>query len=300
VFNGALPFMTKNPEETLFITTTSETGLRAAVNKDAKSVVITLDSDIQLTKPLIIPTNKNITLTSNNITNGFYKLIGANKEFTIIVKDYSVLWLDGVVVTHEKGAYGGGYERGVYGGGIFVDFNGTLIFYSGTICDNIIPNDHAITETYGGGVVNVGTFSMIGGEIFNNTGYTGGGVLNYGTFEMSGGKIFDNTASAGGAVYDYDRVDLSGGCSGGGVYNAFGNFSMSGGEISGNTAEFYGGGVFSINGDFSLFDGGVISGNTANAGGGVYNKYSVATMSGGVISDNVANIKGGGVLRDCY
>jgi len=196
VFNGAFPFTTKIPE-TLFITTMSETELRAAVNNDVKSAVITLDSDIQLTKPLIIPTNKNITLTSNNITNGFYKLIGANKEYTIIVKNDGVLRLDGVVVTHEKG---------VYGRGVFVDFGGALILYSGVICDNIMPNDYmAPNEEWGGGVVNLGTFSMIGGEIFSNTAYTGGGVLNYGTFEMTGGKISGNIASQSGNDVYYPK-----------------------------------------------------------------------------------------------
>lgn len=289
MFNGAFPFTTKIPE-TLFIKTTSETELIAAINNDAKSAVITLDSDIQLTKPLIIPTNKNITLTSNDIANRFYKLIGANKEYTIVVKNDSVLRLDGVVVTHEKG---------VYGGGVFVDFGGALILYNGVICDNIVANDYeAPNDAWGGGVVNLGTFSMIGGEIFNNTAYTGGGVLNYGTFEITGGKISGNTAvGTSGRVYNYGEVSLSGVCSGGGVYNFYGNFSMSGGEISGNTAEFFGGGVYSVYGNFSLSDGGVIFGNTASAGGGVYNKYGVVSVIGGVISDNVAWDKGGGVLN---
>lgn len=287
VFTNAFPFMTKTPETS--ITTTSEAELEEAVNDAVEPTVITLDNDIQLTKPLIIPTNKNITLTSNNIANGFFKLIGANKEYTIVVKTDGVLRLDGVVVTHEKG---------VYGRGVFADFGSILILYSGVICNNTMPNDYkAPNEEWGGGVVNLGTFSMIGGEIFGNTAYTGGGVLNYGTFEMTGGKISGNTVGASGGVYNYDEVSLSGGCSGGGVYNFYANVSMSGGEISGNTAEFYGGGVFSIYGNFSLSDGGVICGNTASAGGGVYNKYGVVTVRGGVISDNVAWDKGGGVLN---
>ncbi len=283
VFNGAFSFKTKTPE-TLFITTTSETELRAAVNNNAKSAVITLDSDIQLTKPFIIPTNKNITLTSNNIANGFYKLIGANNQSAIIVETDGVLRLDGVVVTHEKG---------VYGSGVFVDFDGALILYSGVICNNTMPKDYMTPNgEWGGGVVNLGNFSMIGGEISSNTAYIGGGgVLNYGTFEMTGGKITGNTVGNSSVVYNHDEVSLGGG----GVFNAF-NFSMIGGEISGNTAEFRGGGVFNRWSIVSL-DGGVICGNTASVGGGVYNFYGTVSMSGGVISDNVAWDKGGGVLN---
>jgi hypothetical protein len=77
--------MTKTPE-IQYMTTTSEAELEEAVNDAVEPTVITLDSDIQLTEPLIIPTNKNITLTSNNIANGFYKLIGANNQSAIIVE----------------------------------------------------------------------------------------------------------------------------------------------------------------------------------------------------------------------
>ncbi|MGD6809036.1 MAG: hypothetical protein ACQCN3_04985 [Candidatus Bathyarchaeia archaeon] len=275
VFNGAFPFMTKTPE----------TELEAAVNNAVGPTVITLDGDIELTEALIIPAGKDITLTSSNIENGFYKLIGANNQSTIIVETGGVLRLDGVVVAHEEG---------VYGSGVFVDFDGALILYSGVICNNTMPKDYVtLNGEWGGGVVNLGNFSMIGGEISSNTAYIGGGgVLNYGTFEMTGGKISGNTVSIGSGE---DNVSgLPGGGHGGGVFNAF-DFNMSGGEISGNTAEA-GGGVFNRWKIFSL-DGGVICGNTASVGGGVYNLYGNVSMSGGEISDNVAWDKGGGVLN---
>ncbi|WNZ29919.1 MAG: hypothetical protein IAX21_03410 [Candidatus Bathyarchaeota archaeon] len=283
VFNGAFPFMTKTPETS--ITTTSEAELEEAVNNAVGPTVITLDGDIELTEALIIPAGKEITLTSSNIENGFYKLIGANNQSAIIVETDGVLRLDGVVVTHEKG---------VYGSGVFADFGSALILYSGVICNNTMPKDYMTPNgEWGGGVVNLGTFSMIGGEISSNTAYIGGGgVLNYGTFEMTGGKISGNTVSIGSGE---ESVSGFYGCGyGGGVFNAL-NFSMSGGEISGNTAEA-GGGVFNRWNTFSL-DGGVICDNTASVGGGVHNFYGTVSMSGGVISDNVAWDKGGGVLN---
>ena len=267
------------------MTKTSEVNLREEVNNAVGPTVITLDSDVELTEPFIIPAGKNITLTSNDREKGFYRLMGASNKSTIVVD--GVLRLDGVIVTHEKG---------VYGHGVVVNFNSTFILYNGMICNNTMPDGNMIpNEEWGGGVVNWGVFIMRGGEISSNTAYTGGGVLNYGTFEMIGGKISGNTVGTGGDVYDHDMVNLSGGCSGGGVFNFYGDVSISGGEISNNVAGFYGGGVFSVYGRFSLSGDGVISGNIADIGGGVSNRWGNVSMSGGVISGNVAENKGGGV-----
>jgi hypothetical protein len=266
---------------------TSEVKLREKVNNAVGPTVITLDGDVELTEPFIIPSGKDITITSNDGEKGFYRLIGTSNESTIVVETNGVLRLDGVIVTHEKG---------VYGNGVFVNFESTLILHSGIICNNTMPDGNMIPNVeWGGGVVNWGFFIMYGGEISSNTAYTGGGVLNYGTFEMIGGKISGNTVGTGGNVYNYDMVNLSGGCSGGGVFNFYGDVSVSGGEISNNVAGFYGGGVFNVYGRFSLSGDGVISGNIADIGGGISNRWGNVSVSGGVISSNVAKNKGGGV-----
>ena len=116
--------------------------------------------------------------------------------------------------------------------------------------------------TAGGGVyIRRGVFTMVGGEISNNTcgqsnyggGYGGGVFLSYSTFNLSGGVICGNTSEQGGGVYfsEYD-------------------FTMTGGEIKGNTAKessglqsSFGGGVFVRFGTFKK-SGGVICGSDAN------------------------------------
>ena len=110
-----------------------------------------------------------------------------------------------------------------------------------TICDHSSGGNGCITggneRTAGGGVFNLGTFTMKGGIICGNTvGYYGGGVYNtsQSTFNMSGGIICDNTAeSYGGGVFNASTIDNT----------SRGTFNMSGGSISGNTAGQYGGGV---------------------------------------------------------
>jgi hypothetical protein len=159
----------------------------------------------------------------------------------------------------------------------------------------------------GGGVNNLGTFTMTGGVISGNTsnggiqGYGatysyGGGVTNDGTFTMTGGVISGNIASGG------DSLESNGG----GVYNG-GTFTMEGGEIYDNTASVsggsshctYGGGVDN-RGTFTM-TGGKIYGNTAFAGSGVSNRGTF-TMKGGEIYDNTGSSNsdyslGGGVFN---
>jgi predicted outer membrane repeat protein len=312
----------------------NEMELRNAVNNAVGTTVIALGNDITLTEQLVIPVNKDITLTSNK-ESGSYKLIGTSyNEYGVIVGGSSVstitvesngtLKFDGVSVTHTDTRLG--YV-------ITVNENGKLILCNGLISSKI------------GGVYNIGTFLMQGGEISNNYALNGGGVRNRGIFRMSGGEISGNSAgNDGGGVYNEDTFEMSGGeilgnsgAIGGGIYNwggavvsnsqyggsftlsgglisgnnawrggGVGNqgiFVMSGGEISNNNATVNGGGVTNgqliAQANFEM-SGGKILGNTAEKGGGVYNFFnSTASLSGtGVISNNNAATFGGGICTD--
>jgi hypothetical protein len=254
----------------------NEAELRNAVNAATVSTVIALGNDITLTSSaLTIPADKNITLTSNS-KNGFYKLIGVDKESTIVIEKRGVLNLEGIVVTHMCDANGSG---------VFVQSGATFILYSGVICNNIadfftMPIGTTVREG-GGGVCNFGRFEMFGGEISGNTASGGGGgVYNYnGKVSLSDGSIQGNNAGVGGGVYIYfGSFDMSGGVvfgnvaedKGGGVYNyyAFSKFNLSGGEIFNNTA-LLGGGVCT-DGDFNISSDDMVFGNTANIGSDVY------------------------------
>jgi hypothetical protein len=221
----------------------NEKGLINTINNATGSTVIVLNKDIKLTKSLIIPINKNITLTSENA--GFCSLIGANNQSTITVNEGGVLFLDGIVITHNVGSLGRG---------IMVESKGKLVMLNGEITGNTATPNQPNFYPYGGGVYNQGIFRLFGGIISNNTAKEGGGVFSSGddTFSMYGGVITNNTASHdGGGVYAVRSFGLSGGIIsnneaeyGGGVFvYAVGSFSMSGGEISGNTANSRGGGV---------------------------------------------------------
>ena len=168
-----------------------------------------------------------------------------------------------------------------------------------------------VNDTYGGGVLVYGSFTMSGGTISGNNAYCGGGVYVYGTFTMYGGKISNNSASYGG-VYVYGSFTMSGGtisgnnaiASSGGVYVSGGTFEMSGGEISGNNA-YCGGGVYvtfgsdNIGGTFKM-TGGTISANNSMLCGGVGVEYSTFIMEDGSIVGNIGeNFAGGVLLNSC-
>ncbi len=302
----------------------NETELRNAVTNAVGPTVIALDNDITLTEQLVIPANKDITLTSTS-TSKFCRLIGGDTgrstlgpaeypEAVINIKGSGALKIDGIVVTCGSNSLA--WNKLVH-----VDVYGTLILYNGEISGNSIGDGVVNSGTFkmyggrisnntsivggggsGGAVYNseCGTFSMFGGEISNNTGF---GVINrgtynwgwsYGTFNMLGGLISNNY---GGGVQNSAIFSMSGGeisnniggnlmQSGGGVSNS-GIFSMSGGLISNNQAT-HGGGVYNYpDGNFSLFENAVISGNKAEVGGGVYNAGTF-NRHGGVISGNTA------------
>ncbi|MCL2292639.1 MAG: hypothetical protein FWC30_06225, partial [Candidatus Bathyarchaeota archaeon] len=116
-------------DDTIYVKNEKE--LTNTINNVIEPITITLNKDIKLTKPLVIPNNKNITLTSNNKNNiKLYKLIGTNKqqpEETITINNNGVLHLADVIVTHTKNAGGRG---------IIVDFGGKLFMTGGEISGN--------------------------------------------------------------------------------------------------------------------------------------------------------------------
>lgn len=217
-------------------------------------------------------------------------------------------------------------------GGVLNREGATFTMYGGSItCNGDLEGGEganqnaASTDGYAGGVTNLGTFTMTGGEITGNQvapspiGKAAAGVYNGGIFEMSGSaKVAQNVsvlASDAGGVYNAKGATftLAGDAqicentalqSGGGVYND-GIFEMEGGVISGHTVTQFGGGVYNAEGaTFTLSDG-TIQNNTAydgtgsstaintNTGGGVYNAGTFK-MEGGTISYNRAG-KGGGI-----
>lgn len=317
----------------------NEKELTNAVNNAIKPTIITLDNDIKLIKTFTIKYNKDVILTSNHKNDNFYKLIGAKEQHTIAIEEGGLLQLDGIWVTHANNAgwgcgviiFGGhllmtdGIISGNDGGGVYVNYGSFNMtggeishnisdFYGGggvynrvnfTMTGGVITNN---SGNEGGGVNNIGTFTLYDGNIFDNTARVdGGGVFNVGTFNMTGGNIFDNTAGVGGGVsmsggfFTLTDGEISNNTaieSGGGVYVGYGIFTMSSGEISNNVAGTDGGGI-SIFGSFNLSGGKIISNQAGRNGGGIlYYFEGKFSLSGGEISCNTAVSNGNDVYTN--
>ena len=176
------------------------------------------------------------------------------------------------------------YNTTVCGGGVHIRNGGSFTMSSGTIRDCRCIGD-------GGGVyVGTGQFTMEGGNItgcqaLSGSFGRGGGVYNLGTFTMIGGIIEDDCTASG---------------SGGGVYNAKVLFA-NGGEIAGNvmngdrhpsgTITGSGGTRFSgkvINnknedGNKSIIECGTFTGEVSNKGEILGGDFSQANLSGTLV-----------------
>ena len=205
------------------------------------------------------------------------------------------------------------------GGGIHVGSSSateaSLVFESGTVCNNLVTSSRSAVATKQGGggiLVAYGSFSMTGGVIANNTlSNVAGGA----------GLLFIDSAEGnsvtGGVICNNSVVDNSSANNYGGGIGFYGSLSVSGVVISGNTAGF-GGGIAlyanSANADNSLVvSSSTICGNTANNSYGSSYAYGggIAATSAGSYTyavsltdvdlvDNYAEGLGGGLFCTAY
>ena len=273
LFFSCLPVKIKAVPPTIIVY--DENDLDTYIAAATEETILSLANDITLTKALVIPSGKEIILTSGHTGSTAYCLIGADGDFVINV--LGKLSIDGITVCHLPGTSGGGVNIGSGTATSPIGLNGTCYLLTGLITGN--------SRNSGAGVHNnTGTFIMTGGTISGNTAsYDGGGVANqsHAIFRMSGGEITNNSADLGGGISAVGPVEISGGTislntatyRGGGIDNmyAFGTLVMSGGTITHNTAGNMGGGVM-VDGSTFTMTGGTISENQATYGGGVYVK----------------------------
>jgi hypothetical protein len=162
---------------------------------------------------LRIPANSDVTLTSSKTT-GYYKILRSitvesggvlNIDGVIITNE--PVGAGGVEVKRggllilcsgeiSDNSLNGSLDSFVhaYGGGVCN--YGVFKMYGGEISGNVVNGEIAS----GGGVYNAyqSSFVMSGGVNSDNTAIRGGGVYNLGSFNMSGGEIVDN--KGGGVV----------------------------------------------------------------------------------------------------
>ena len=190
------------------------------------------------------------------------------------------------------------YGEGIADGPRDARFN----MYSGKIVGNSVDMSQAAGE-FSACVENRGDFRMLNGEIAENGGVdnAGGGVMNLGRFTMEDGIISGNSGRIGGGIYDRGtELEINGGQitnnhasdRGGGICYYGQAFTLAGGSISGNTAGNGGGVCLGMSGSFTM-NGGTISQNMAKDGGGVFwevggygTKTCGVTFGGGKVTGN--------------
>ena len=312
-----------------------EKDLQGIINEATEeSVVILLNENTRLTGTVTIPTNKTVTITTENDSNVILLAKAKKDNFNgpiFKVEEGGTLILDGNV------SYQGQWVES----GTFAEVNGTLTLKNGEILK-------FTSQAHNNGIVEVNgetnaTFNMEGGTIRDcsflkeKSQYSGTVLLNgqNATMIMTGGTITENesadiNSTPGVLVYNGASFTMKNGTisnntgfRGAGVLVAdFNNlpynpdtsskFVMSDGEITGNVAKDAcgsegtapnpgGGGVFIQDNAEFLMTGGTISKNTSySMGGGVatsnkdMNGGGKFTLNGGTISKNSA-VFGGGV-----
>ncbi len=312
-----------------------EKDLQGIINEATEeSVIISLDENTRLTDTVTIPTNKTVTITTEDDSNVILLAKAKKDNFNgpiFKVEAGGTLILDGNV----------SYQGQWVGSGTFAEVNGTLTLKNGEILQ-------FTSQTHNNGIVEVNgetnaTFNMEGGTIRDcsflkeKSQYSGTVLLNgqNATMIMTGGTITENesadiNSTPGVLVYNGASFTMKNGTisnntgfRGAGVLVAdFDNlrynpdtsskFVMSGGEITGNVAKDAcgseptapnpgGGGVFIQDNAEFLMTGGTISKNKSySMGGGVatsnkdMNGGGKFTLNGGTISENSA-VFGGGV-----
>jgi hypothetical protein len=196
-------------------------GLIMAINNAVDNVPTTIEvtADFVVSELIIIPTDKDIKITSDSATRTLTRGVTGN----LVTVDYdSSLILENIIIDGDGDDVfndsGGGSLVFVYGGTLEMEVDtilrnnnnlsagnrgggGVLVTNSGnfTMNNGIIENNRA---SWGGGVfVTVNSiFSMTGGEIISNkASYASGGVLanESSTFIMYGGKINENISDVG-------------------------------------------------------------------------------------------------------
>ena len=250
-------------------TVTTEAELNDALNVFDVDIDVKLGADITLSNYLGITNGKNVTLDLNGHTLK-RNLSGANDYGSVIrVSTGSKLTIEDSSGDNSGTITGG---RSTYGGGI--SNHGSLTLMGGTISSNLATGA-------GGGVYNApskvgGTpaqFDMQGGVILGNWGADGGGIYNYrgSSVGISGGVISGNTSNAGG----------------GGLVN-YGEAFISGCTIHNNQATTRGGAIWT-SGELYLGTATIVGNQAKEAGGAIYyGNGSKGDLNSTVITSNSA------------
>ena len=168
-----------------------------------------------------------------------------------------------------------GSQRSTSGGSIYMNANGTVTMYGGTVKNG--------KSTGGGGnlYLTTGKTYIKGGTITGGTGACGGNIHVYKTAQLfvEGGTISDGVSNGTKSGYGGGNIYLGDGSA------TTGSITISGGTISGGTSGLEGGNI-NINRGSLTITGGTITGGSSNVtGGGIYVGYNGTgvTISGNAL-----------------
>lgn len=197
-----------------------------------------------------------------------------------------------------------GSVTGSGGGGLLMEPGTSLVMK-----DSVIAHNQA---SYGGGIQNNGSLTLVNTTIFSNTATSGsiaggGGIFSGGPLTLTDSTVSSNSASVfGGGITNGGPLVLINSSvngnktadKGGGIWNS-GTLTVTSSHIMSNTATSDGGGIY-VWGTATLTNSSVLS-NTASygGGGGIYNFWnnSKLIINNSTVSSNTAYFDGGGIYN---
>ncbi len=170
-----------------------------------------------------------------------------------------------------------------FGGGIENAFTGTLVGDDVEVYHNIVSNNVDASNSFGGGIENVGIMTFTNTIVRDNTAPFGGGIYNEGTFSISGSDLYGNMGTT----------------RGGGFHNIF-NLTVQTSNIHDNEAGSEGGGgISSEGGDVVVAQTAVYNNSATGSGGGIVHNVITGsnsfTITNSTISGNSTSGSGGGL-----
>ncbi len=207
-----------------------------------------------------------------------------------------------------------GDQPGEGGGALFNDVNSTLTLSNTDVLTNTAINGLG----NGGGILNAGSLTIMGGEIANNQATRAGGGVenNNGTTAFIDTQLNNNLAGINGGGLHISAagiVTMTGGSAagnvaqmeGGALWNSAGgaltvqNAMLTANNANGNAADQGGGAIHNDGGTLVLTDTMILTNTalgTSGSGGGILAvPGSAVTISGGEINGNSASRAGGGI-----
>ena len=216
------------------------------------------------------------------------------------VRNVESLTLSSSVVTGNAASFsGGGIGGGLYNGGV----NAVMMLDGVTVSDNLSAFGGGIHNQ--SGTVTIANSTISGNAV---TGNGGGIQNNFGTLNVTGSTISDNNGARRRRRHlelfrhrhERNRAPRSSGNTatiGGGIWSRESTVTLTGSTISGNTAGGNGGGIYQLNDSLTVNTTTIHRNTASNSGAGIFSNGGTATVQNSMVLQNVATISAGGIEK---